>query len=71
MKTDQGQETASALVRRSRHERKLAQRARWAAQEEWRRQHPIISGAIKIVDYVPPYGTYTPNTKVSHGGAHE
>jgi hypothetical protein len=25
-----------------------------AAREQWERLHPILSGKIKIVDYVPP-----------------
>lgn len=50
--------SGSATSKRTRAERKAARRAEWARQEQqaadYRRRHPILSGAIKIVDYVPP-----------------
>jgi hypothetical protein len=52
------------LGKRTRHERKIAQRAKWDAEranrERFEREHPVLSGAVKVVDYVPPRGSYTP-----------
>lgn len=53
----------------TRAERKAKQRAIWAKQaeidamkrqqaEQFRRDHPILSGAVPLVDYVPPRGEY-------------
>lgn len=52
-------------TKRTRHERKLAQRVRFAELENlklmkqerlnrYQKEHPILSGAVKIVDYIPP-----------------
>jgi hypothetical protein len=50
--------SGSATPKRTRAERKAARRAEWAIQEQqaadYRKRHPILSGAVKIVDYVPP-----------------
>lgn len=39
-------------------------RAKWAMtaaeRERFKREHPVLSGAVKVVDYVPPRGSYTP-----------
>lgn len=60
-----------AAPKRTRAERKAARRAEWKRQEEaaaaYRKAHPILSGAIKIVDYVPP-GSKRHTGKVSDGG---
>lgn len=58
--------------RRSRHERKMARNEAFARQaairEEWERRHPILSGKVKIVDYVPPRNGTLPNAKLTDGG---
>ena len=45
-------------VKRTRAERKAAQRAEFKHKEEMRElyqtKHPILSGVVKIVNYVPP-----------------
>ena len=50
--------SGSAAPKRTRAERKAARRAEWKRQEDaaadYRKRHPILSGAVKIVDYVPP-----------------
>jgi hypothetical protein len=65
---------SSELVgqRRSRHERKMARNEAFARQaairEQWERAHPILSGKVKIVDYVPPGNGTLPNAKLTDGG---
>lgn len=59
--------------KRTRAQRKAAQRALWAEQaaqqertkqqrREYERQHPVLSGAVRVVGYTPPAGNYTPAT---------
>jgi hypothetical protein len=47
-------------TKRTRAERKAARRAEWAKteaqREQYRREHPVLSGAVPVVDYVPPCG---------------
>lgn len=55
--------------KRTRAERKAEHRKRWAeldrieqlkreSAERYRREHPVLSGAVPVVDYVPPAGHY-------------
>jgi hypothetical protein len=39
-------------------EREIRMRAEHLA--EYQREHPILSGAVPLVDYIPPKGTYVP-----------
>lgn len=44
--------------KRTRHERKVARRE-WIAKteaerEQFRREHPVLSGAVTITNYIPP-----------------
>ncbi len=49
---------------RTRHERKMARNAAFAridAQgEQCEREHPVLSGKVKVIDYIPPPGRYFP-----------
>ena len=55
-------EIVSNLVKRTRAERKAARRAEWAKteaqREQFKREHPVLSGAVKVVDYVEPRAVY-------------
>ena len=44
--------------KKTRQERKHQQRLQQDPQ--WRAAHPVSAGLVKVVDYVPPRGTYTP-----------
>lgn len=48
--------------KRTRAERKAAQRAEWAKtaaeREAFRKAHPVLSGAVKVVDYREPEFRY-------------
>ena len=48
----------------TRHEHKVARKQQWerttAERALFERQHPVLSGAVKIVTYTPPKGSYTP-----------
>lgn len=46
--------------KRSRADRKAAQRIAEQELEEYRIKHPVLSGAVKIVDYVEPRWAYYP-----------
>ena len=47
---------APVSTKRSRHERKQAQRQQQDPQ--WRAQHPVSAGVVKVEAYVPPRGGY-------------
>lgn len=44
--------------KKTRADRKKSQKQAIAEREEYERQHPIISGTAKLVNYVPPRWKY-------------
>lgn len=55
----------------SRQERKLARAKLWKdhvdEREKFRREHPVLSGAVKIVDYVEPKWRYVRPAPIKNG----
>ena len=50
--------------KRTRQERKQARAV-------FERQHPVLSGIVRVVNYVPPQGTYTPALHVRYSYTHD
>ena len=55
----------------TRHDRKEAQRLRWSHDQEeherYCREHPVLSGKVKIVDYVEPKWRYVRPEAIKNG----